>query len=449
MANKDKSLCCECNKEGYNKLLETIKGMNVSIKNTETNSGSIKLMEKKGKGIAWKYEVSKDRKKGKKFRHKLGNEDNCFDKVRLSNGNKDRDCKLGVLYSHVDSICNKMGKIRYLVDSIYKKMLILIFVDTNPKNLTGSYRLQEFQIKGFRLYSCNFMKAGFIGIFCHVKNTLSSVIVDFESKFEEYIAVRLLNLKEEISFLYRSPYRSPNSCLKNNDELLNLIKIFIGNGGNKFIIGDFNIPTINWESMSVSGGLKSFQWKFIDCVNYCFLVQFIDAPTRYKNRQKQNILDLLLAQQQNLIQDIKYNSPVGKSDHLMLSFSLVVNTEVITHLKENKMFDYKKGNYFLMNQFISANLSMPKIDNSIKGDGDKQIVLDEIWDKFVMVINMAVNKYVPLKTEIFTKNNHSIELPTHLLELIKEKKLIWKRYMKNRKSMLYEDFKRIRNEESC
>ena len=153
------------------------------------------------------------------------------------------------------------------------------------------------------------------------------------------ICVVLKGLYED--FVILIIYHSPHSSTVNNMNLLQLMKEFVSIKGKKFIIGDFNVPNVDWIFMYPGAGIKSFENKLISCIHDCFLVQHVKQPTRYKDLQKQNILDLLLTQD-DLIYDISFDVPIGKSDHIVIGFLCKFRN---SYADVTNKLDFSKGNY--------------------------------------------------------------------------------------------------------
>jgi len=58
----------------------------------------------------------------------------------------------------------------------------------------------------------------------------------------------------------------------------------------------------------------------IDKLNDLFLYQHIDEPTRYRPNQTPNTLDLVIANEEHMINQILYQPGLGLSDHVCLNF---------------------------------------------------------------------------------------------------------------------------------
>ena len=65
------------------------------------------------------------------------------------------------------------------------------------------------------------------------------------------------------------------------NKALSSIGHFCCNCSEHLIIGDFNAPTIDWNSLSCSSGSSSFAHEFINSIQANFLTQHVSEPTRY------------------------------------------------------------------------------------------------------------------------------------------------------------------------
>ena len=94
------------------------------------------------------------------------------------------------------------------------------------------------------------------------------------------------------------------------------IKTLINPDRRTIILGDFNLPEINWNTCS-----------FPENQNYRYFYDFflasqpLDQIITFSTRGN-NILDLLLTNDLDLVTDICSLPPMGSSDHVMVKFSL-------------------------------------------------------------------------------------------------------------------------------
>jgi len=86
------------------------------------------------------------------------------------------------------------------------------------------------------------------------------------------------------------------------------------------IMGDFNLPGINWD-LQVSEN-SDLEQRFLDCFNDFFLHQHSTKPTHYRAQQTANVLDLVFTNEENMIDGITYSETVGKSYHLVMEWNI-------------------------------------------------------------------------------------------------------------------------------
>ena len=166
--------------------------------------------------------------------------------------------------------------------------------------------------------------------------------VEFTSPYCEYLGLKLKNNSGDL--LLVSIYRSPNSENKNKEKLLDLLQqISEDRSKNKVVFGDFNLPGIDWESLTFNSGEGSLEYRFIEKVRDCFLTQHIHAITRSRGNERGNILDLVFTEDEGLVEEVKVLSPLGKSDHACILFNCLVNAPVTE--SKRVVYLYEKADY--------------------------------------------------------------------------------------------------------
>ena len=114
-------------------------------------------------------------------------------------------------------------------------------------------------------------------------------------------------------------------------------------GNSKLVLmGDFNYPDIDWEHNCVNNQ-SSISNKFLNCIHKNYLYQHITQPTHYRCEQNPTVIDLIVTNEPNLIRDLKYFPPFGKSHHVALYFVLDVNINY--SMKSTSKYLYNKGDY--------------------------------------------------------------------------------------------------------
>ena len=319
---------------------------------------------------------------------------------------------------------------------------MIAITETNPKNSFEKRNVNEFNIDGYSLINTNFNVTHCRGIFCYIKNVSAFSFINLNSSFEEFLCVKVNNLSVLIV------YRSPRSDANNNQNLLLLLEEFLLLNGSKIILGDFNLPSINWNQACAIGGSNSFDTVFLQFVSDKFLVQFVEQPTRFRNNQKSNILDLVLSPDETLITNLTYHSPLGKSDHCIIFFECVFYTNSRHHNADNR-FVFNKGNYVLMNAYLKEKLSILS-----EGFNVDVCDLNQLWNVFVAVVKISCGLYIPKFNskkddkilKMVNKNKNNIKLPCEVYNLLKEKNKLWSRYIKTKDVNVFNQFKSLRNQ---
>ena len=73
------------------------------------------------------------------------------------------------------------------------------------------------------------------------------------------------------------------------------------------------------------------------------LLHNIFEPTRVREGNTPSVLDYILMNEEDLVERTEYEAPVGKSDHVVLTWKVTISvTRTSTKLKK---LDYWKGNY--------------------------------------------------------------------------------------------------------
>ena len=70
------------------------------------------------------------------------------------------------------------------------------------------------------------------------------------------------------------------------------------------ITGDVNMKDINWENYPTCHNKNHYEFECIECLHDNFLFQHISEPTRYRENQTANLLDLIMTKDQNDIENI-------------------------------------------------------------------------------------------------------------------------------------------------
>ena len=211
-------------------------------------------------------------------------------------------------------------------------------------------------------------------------------------------------------------YRSTSSTKENNDSLLQVLDKAVSQNvqSRLLIFGDFNYPEIDYDKFAVEGSTDSDAYRFFNKTNDLFLYQNVNHWTRCRSGQQSSILDYVFTDEDNLVEDIVYTAPLGKSDHVCIKLKYIWYQ---THCEDTCLkYNYWKGNYAKIKEELQA------------VDWDKAFLMmsmEESWAYFRDAVTQLTQTYVPLKraTENKARKKHEWMTKTTIKVLKKRNKL--------------------------
>jgi hypothetical protein len=192
---------------------------------------------------------------------------------------------LKVMYTNADSLLNKRDELRVLI--VLHKPDIVCITKYLPNNFNAQPQpaTSEFSIEG---YECFVNENGNRGVIIYTANKLraNTAILPFITTFDEQTWISI-GLSAKDTLLVGGIYRSPNSHLNNNEELLQLLRHFgePEDFTHILICGDFKIPAINWNNPTVPTTAEnpaSYSAHFIESILDSFLWQHVSQPTHLR-----------------------------------------------------------------------------------------------------------------------------------------------------------------------
>ena len=152
---------------------------------------------------------------------------------------------------------------------------------------------------------------------------------------------------------------------------------------NNLVLGDFSYPDIRWDIGDAQSGTK--QEEFMKTINDLYWLQNVNDVTRVRVNNKPSILDLAFTKSSKETDYLKFNPCLGKSDHLVLVFSICVE-ELLGHKKMPPRRDYSRVNY----DEIRAKLN--EIDSAVEFS-DKDV--NKCYEIFLKIHDKIIEKCVP------------------------------------------------------
>ena len=213
-------------------------------------------------------------------------------------------------------------------------------------------------------------------------NTLKAEIDTYECKECIWVEIRG---KGNANLTVGCVYRSPNSNDENNTMMNKMVQNL--NCSKKLLMmGDFNYGEIKWKDEDEIHATEAKAEAFLESTRDAFLYQHIQEPTRHRGTQKRNILDLVFTTDDS-VDNIRYDSPLGNSDHCCIIFDIEVNCE--QKRKPKSYPNYIKANYSQMKEDIqNTNWELALEDKDT----------EEAWIFFKELLEETCKRNIPVFT---------------------------------------------------
>ena len=227
-------------------------------------------------------------------------------------------------------------------------------------------------------------------------------------------------------------YRSTSSQLGNNLNLMSLLnKANDVAGKNRLLImGDFNVPKVDWMNNEILPGAKMVERDFYNCVTDNLLHQHVKEFTRFKKNEK-STLDLIFTKEEEDVKNINVIQPLGKSDHGVVLGDFICKWK--SRVEPKKRRAYYKGDYNSMKDELN------QIDWVEEFTGKN---VQECWDKFKAIVMSLTEKYVPL---VDPKDYNEPWMNRKVMKLWHRKRHAFNRVKENNTDRRWEEYKKERN----
>ena len=166
-----------------------------------------------------------------------------------------------------------------------------------------------------------------------------------------------------------------------------------------YIVGDFNLPNINWLTNTSSSNSEE---QFLDLCLDLNLTQHVKEPTHLSG----STLDLILTNPtaDNLMIKSEISAPFTSScDHNFISFQTSM-TITKPEFDGKTFYCYRKGNYVAINNALSS-ISWDRLFNDCNYD------VQTVYDNFLSIIHSLMNRYIPKQSpSVRVKHNRKLRI---------------------------------------
>ena len=245
--------------------------------------------------------------------------------------------------------------------------------------LTGEVDNAEIAIDGFRIVRkdrSEVKKGKHGGVLMYIRENITTrQCPDLNGSLSESVWCRVIHNRNNIDGVTVGVcYKSPAAEEQEIDELL--LVMGKASKGEVLIMGDFNFPGVNWHTYESDGHGERFR----DFVLDNFLIQHVKEPTR-----EYNILDLVLTTNEHMVEHLEVHEHLGNSDHNTIYWNLICDIKQSESSHQHRQ--YSRGNYECMRE------DLMKINWE---EEFKDLEIDELWKRFKDILELEVDKCVPL-----------------------------------------------------
>lgn len=145
----------------------------------------------------------------------------------------------------------------------------------------------------------------------YVQSSLEATQIEDHHAGDESLWLNI-KLQQNDQLLFGCCYRSPNSVETNNQNINELLLSMSSQRYSHVLVcGDFNYPAIDWTLHSTTRATPSGS-AFLEAIDNSFLYQHVRGHTRARGSADPTTLDLVFTNEESMITDLSYESPLGK-----------------------------------------------------------------------------------------------------------------------------------------
>ena len=340
-----------------------------------------------------------------------------------------------MLYTNADQLANKLGELETRIKII--KPHLIIVTEVNKKNTKYTSETTIFKIESYQFFHQNVCGRG-RGIAIYVHENIKDVLeVTPKTEFSENKIVAI-NINKTTNLLLACIYRSESGTTANNENLLKLLKeIDEMKYSHKLVLGDFNYKHIDWETWETPKSDTSEEQCLINCLQEIYWFQHATKPTRHREGVTPSTLDLVLTNEEEMIQEISYESPLGKSDHSVLNFKFMIQNNI--KFVPRTILKYDEGDYAEMIKDLSIDW-----ESEFHQYGTD---INRKWELLKSKITASSSNHIPsyqTKEDDYLRKG-KIPLNTNIRKEIRKKHRCWTRSYETKATHKQKEWKAQRN----
>ena len=236
--------------------------------------------------------------------------------------------------------------------------------------------LAEYSVPGYIMFEKSRTNRNGGGVLLFVKENLNPISLSKPQIPNIDISYILLRNNKGSKIILTLLYRPPAQSVPIDRQLYEQLAELCDNH-DTVILGDFNLAVTEWGNNLTSHTGQDLYSNLQESS----LIQFVHSPTRGTN-----ILDLVFATKEDLVEDLCVGSEFSDSDHRLVTFKIKFNADTINNSCE-LVPNFKKANFKKLKTILKeTDWSNMKNDN-----------VNIAWDFFTTIYSKAINACIPRK----------------------------------------------------
>ncbi|KAI8516278.1 hypothetical protein Bbelb_048590 [Branchiostoma belcheri] len=224
-------------------------------------------------------------------------------------------------------------------------------------------------------------------------------------------------------------YRPPSADLEPfTDNMATVLTNIQKEYRNCCIVGDFNLPRVDWSTCTATGGGK--ESKFCEVINNHFLHQHNLTPSNSSG----NLLDLVFSNFPESLSAINEVPTVFDTDHAILEFMIKCKSQPKRGISR-KVFNFKAADW----EGLRSDQSLSDLEEEMGKHSD----IDSAWQTWRSTVQAAMVKYIPSRQ---LKNSSTPPWVDSEVRHVRHKKYTaWKKAKRTDKPVHWAKFRKLRN----
>ena len=345
-----------------------------------------------------------------------------------------------MMYTNIDGLVSKLNELKDYIREEKPQVVCLTETKLNPTITNEALNLTDYNI--WRK-DRNFKSGGGVMILTR-KDLIVKIMEQDITENVELLAVEVITKDGVITVatLYMPPKTRAWENTEYSDLIVNTVKdiqIMLQKVEDKskdlVLVGDFNSSN-DWVNLEVRSIGNQWNWELMEVTQDFLLTQHIKSNTRVRGMDQPSLLDLLFTRQENQVENIDYEPPLGKSDHVIIKWNFIVKYDIMeAEDKVSSKRNYKKGNYLdLRRHFKEIDWEKALEDENI----------NKKYTNFCNIYNTTIDKYIPQRKINTWKEKQWFN--EKCMEVKNKRDVLWNRFRRHGGQRAYSKYKKVRNE---